>query len=254
MSASGEIKRLRYLAAMGVPVYVTRRALPGAAVTIKFALRAAAKVTAVQSAVAAPAPANSPAANASTAKASNRTKSSPPAAQALRESLRSDAGQQPVARNAPDRRASSTATARNSQEPATRFRLAAVICAGRLWVEALGDEALASDQVLLINAMGRALTHPKASDEAPAVTEFRWPLHDNAQLGLGADEAAATLQGFLYRKIEEHACVELICLGDSSKALLTSLQLPCARRYTSSTRDMLESPALKRDVWTALLA
>ncbi|WOJ93524.1 hypothetical protein R0135_17350 [Congregibacter variabilis] len=236
MSASGEIRRLRYLEAMGVPVYVTRRALPGAAVTAKCGLRVTAKVAPLQAGVSAP------------------DTGSTSAAQALRESLRNDAGQQSVETRAADRRSAPAATAQNSQEPATRFRLAAVICGGRLWVEALGEEALASDQVLLITAMGRALTHPQASDEAPAVTEFRWPLHDNVQLGLGAEEAAATLQGFLYRQIEEHACVELICLGESSKALLTSLQLPCARRYTPSTRDMLESPALKRDVWSALLA
>lgn len=252
MSASEEFKRLRYLEAMGVPVYVTRRALPGAAATAKCTLRTTAKAASLQPGVATPEAGNTSVATAASTKTASRTNSSPPAAQALRDSLRSDAGRQPVERTAPERRSASTA--KNSQAPATRFRLAAVICAGRLWVEALGEEALASDQVLLITAMGRALTHPKASAEAPAVTEFRWPLHDNLQLGLGADEAAATLQGFLYRQIEEHACVELICLGDSSKALLTSLQLPCARRYTPSTRDMLETPGLKRDVWSALLA
>ncbi|EED32404.1 conserved hypothetical protein [gamma proteobacterium NOR5-3] len=252
MSASGEINRLRYLAAMGVPVYVTRRALPGAAVTAKFALRSSALPDENASRVSA----SQAAASASPGHASANTGASPAAAQALREMLRKEAGQPAVVRSAPEATSASTSTsqAQDSAEPATRFRLAAVICAGRLWVEALGDEALASDQVLLITAMGRALTHPDASEEPPTVTEFRWPLHDNAQLGLGADEAAATLQGFLYRQIEEHACVELICLGNSSKALLGRLAVPCARRYVPSTRDMLSNPLLKRDVWTVLLA
>ncbi|MFT4769039.1 MAG: hypothetical protein ACI8RN_002179 [Glaciecola sp.] len=252
MSASGEINRLRYLAAMGVPIYVTRRALPGAAVTAKYALRATAQIDVMKPSGTAPNAAPASPTNASSTHLSPRTRTSPPAAQALRESLRKDVGQSATARSLPDTQSSSTPI--NRSEPVTRFRLAVVICAGRLWLEGLGDEALAQEQVLLVTAMGRALTHPDGGDDAPAVTEFRWPLHDNAQLGLGAEEAAATLQGFLYRQIEEHACVELICLGDSSKALVANLQVPCARRYAPATRDVLENPLLKRDIWTALRA
>ena len=79
-------------------------------------------------------------------------------------------------------------------------------------------------------------------------------MHDNVQLGLGANEAAATLQGFLYRQLEENACVELICLGESSKTLLTNLKLPCARRFVPSTLELLKNPVMKRDIWAALRA
>lgn len=149
---------------------------------------------------------------------------------------------------------STTTPTRTKGEAVTRFRLAALICAGRLWVEELGDEALAQDQVQLVSAMGRALQHPEGGAAMAVVTEFQWPLHDNAQLGLGVDEATATLEGFLHRQLDENACVELICLGDASKALLANLRVSCARRFTPSTRDMLKSPMCKRDVWAALQA
>lgn len=240
---------------MGVPVYVTRRPLPGAAVTQKCALRYAEQpsregeglsINSSQSASIPPA-----------APSPLQKNASPAAAQALRESLRKDApqprgSQQP---SAVESAAANTAKNEAVRSPAvTRFRLAAVICAGRLWVEELGDEALAQDQVQLVSAMGRALMHPEGGSEAIAVTEFQWPLHDNAQLGLGAEEATATLQGFLHRQLDENACVELICLGDESKALLANLPVSCARRFAPSTRDMLASPILKRDVWAALQA
>ena len=249
MSASGELKRLRYLAAMGVPVYVTRRALPGAAVTRKLALR----TPRVENPESEPDAAQS--VGGSVVKGSAnvvRSNASPQAAQALRESLQKDREQPGVIRSALDPASPPDPAPRDSGEPATRFRLAVMVCAGRLWLEALGDEALAQEQVRLVTAMGLALTHPRRSDDAPAVSEFRWPLHDNAQLGLGAQEAAATLQGFVSRQLEQHACVELICLGDASKALLKNLQVPCARRYLVSTRAMLENPLLKRDNWATL--
>ncbi|WOJ96425.1 hypothetical protein R0137_14395 [Congregibacter brevis] len=250
MSASQEINRLRYLAAMGVPAYVARRPLPGAAVSAKYALRIVTKAAeARQGSVN-----NMGEVGAATSvKPSKRSAGTPPAAQALRESLQQDTGR----RRAPQTETvsdTSTTVARSAASLAQipRFRLAAMIIGKRLWLEELGDEALAQDQLQLISAMSRALSHPAVDEDAVAVTEFRWPLHDNAQLGLGSEDAAATLQGFLYRQLEENACVELISLGDASKALLMDLSVPCARRFVPSTREMLKTPLLKREVWNTL--
>lgn len=246
MDTSQEIRRLRYLEAMGVPVYVTRRALPGAAVTSKIRLKESVRMAGAAEPHERAAPAASKTAP---------QKTSSPAAQALRESLRQDIDRQ---KSAP-RAATDTASAREKkgarrQDAAPRFRLAALITKGRLWLEELGDEALAQDQLQLVAAMARALDHPVKDDAAVAVTEFRWPLHDNAQLGLSADDATAALQGFLSRQLDENACVELICLGDASRTLIADLAIPCARRAISSTRDMLENPSIKGDVWKALRA
>lgn len=250
MSASQEINRLRYLAAMGVPTYVARRPLPGAAVSAKYALRVSTRV-----AEARPGSTNNmgEAGLATLARPDKRSAGSPLAAQALRESLAQDTGR----RKTPQTEAASDTNATVAKSAASlaqvpRFRLAAMIIGKRMWLEELGDEALAQDQLQLISAMSRALSHPAVDEEAVAVTEFRWPLHDNAQLGLGSEDAAATLQGFLYRQLEENACVELICLGDASKTLLMDLSVPCARRFVPSTREMLKTPLLKRDVWNTL--
>lgn len=256
MSASAEIRRLRYLKAMGVTAYVTRRSLPGAAVSNRLAYRSN-TVNQLSPSQGSPGPGASGGHPSGTSGSEQSPRSGHLAAKALRESLRADVRQpaEEALHKAASIGKSPSSTAGKAQpEAATRFRLAAVICARRLWLEALGNEALAREQVLLISAMGRALSHPQVHEDAPLVTEFRWPLHDNAQLGLGAEEATATLQGFLYRQLEEHACVELICLGESSKSLLGSIAVPCARRYVPATRDMLRTPLLKRDSWAALQA
>ncbi|WP_439102491.1 hypothetical protein [Congregibacter sp.] len=245
MSASQEIRRLRYLQAMGVPVYVSRRALPGAAVSSKYVLRESRTALVIDP--------GGEAEQRRTAKAPQTTAS--PAAQALRESLRQDLDRQkPPLKAASDRAGSREAKAASRQGSTPRFRLAAMMTKGRLWLEDLGDEALAQDQLQLISAMARALDHPVKDEANVAVTEFRWPLHENAQLGLSSDDATAALQGFLSRQLEENACVELICLGDACKTLLKDLAIPCARRTIPSSRDMLKHPSTKRDAWKALRA
>jgi hypothetical protein len=44
----------------------------------------------------------------------------------------------------------------------------------------------------------------------------------------------------------------MICLGEPARLLLGNLSVPCARRAVPSTREALESPLLKRDIWAAL--
>ena len=111
--------------------------------------------------------------------------------------------------------------------------------------------ALARQQLELVAAMGRALTHPATAEE-PVTSEFQWPMHANQQLDLGADEASASLEGFLLRKLDDNACVELICLGEAASELVSGLKLPCARRQLPASREMLTEPQRKRNAWDAL--
>ncbi len=131
-----------------------------------------------------------------------------------------------------------------------RFRLA-VVCAGRLWIEELGDGAIAREQVDLVSAIGRALMHPKES-AAARVGQFDWPMHQNGQLDLGADEAAASLQGYLGRQLDDHQCVAAFCLGQGAHARIKGLMLPCATVVLPSTRELLENPLRKRELWELL--
>jgi hypothetical protein len=246
MDASAELRRLRYLAAMGVPVYVTRRALPAAAVTRKLALKSGA---AAPVAHAAPTP----------PRAEKNSARPAPQAAALRESLReisprgaAESAARPSARETLIQAPPETAPRPGETVEAVRFRLAALVCAERLWLEELGDEALAQEQLQLVAGIGYALMHPRSIDDAVTVTEFQWPMHDNLQLDLGPEEARASLQGFLQRQLDDHACVELICLGDAAADLLKGMRLPCAQRRLPASREVLGNPAIKRDLWQAL--
>ncbi len=129
-----------------------------------------------------------------------------------------------------------------------------MVCAGRLWLEDLGSDALAKEQVRLIHAMATALLHPEPLGEEPRVAQFDWPMHGNLQFDLGSEEAARSLEGFLGRQIDEGAVVELICLGDAAAARVAGLTLACARRRLPSTRDILREPQRKRDAWRELQA
>lgn len=134
---------------------------------------------------------------------------------------------------------------------AQRFRLAVLVCADRLWLEELGDDVLAREQVELVSAIGRAMKHPEKTQPA-RVGQFDWPMHDNGQLDLGADEAAASLQGYLGRQLDDHQCVALCCLGEPAQARIKGLSLPCATRVLPSTRELLENPLRKRELWERL--
>lgn len=135
---------------------------------------------------------------------------------------------------------------------AARFRLAALVAGQRLWVEDLGDLALAREQVELIGAIAAALLHPEVNVTRPVVAQFDWPMHGNQQLDLGAGEAAASLASFLGRQIEEQRCVEVMCLGPAAADRLRPLRLACAVRELPSTRQLLRDPLGKRELWAML--
>lgn len=229
-----EIARLRALQAMGITPLVARRSLPGAAPSQRLRLRAGPS---------APVPAGSGGkANARPAAAAQGA-----VARTLRDSLapRQDAAVAPAA-------PAITGTPLEAGPSMERFRLAVIQTGARLWVEDLDDAVLAREQVDLVASIAAALAHPEVPSERPRVAQFDWPLHGNRQLDLGADEAAASLASFLNRQLDEHAGIELMCLGSAATARLRDLPLDCARRDLPSTRELLAEPLRKRELWAAL--
>ncbi|GAB5414651.1 MAG: hypothetical protein Cons2KO_22540 [Congregibacter sp.] len=268
MSAEQELRRLRYLEAMGRPVYVSRRVLPGAMTTCKQALKSGPKSTPTPTLQATAKPshgAQAPVAEQilagktperSEAEAGAKRGSVMP--ESLRASLRGTepTSQTPVTASASDSGPPETdsPTPRAADSNVDRFQLAIVFSGQRLWVEDLQGDALAQDQLRLIGAMARALNHPEVKTAEPMVSQFNWPIVAGQQLELGPEEARASLEGFLQRKLDEAACVELICLGEPAWQRLQPLSLPCARRRTLSSRELLQDPSRKAQAWADLRA
>jgi hypothetical protein len=199
---------------MGVELCVARRELPGARRIARLGLRPA-------------------------------ETAAPPAPVQPREALRKARPERSATEEAPR-------PARPAATPPPRFSLAAVVAAGRLWIEELDDAALAREQVQLMEAIGRALDHPAGAATTPRAAQFDWPLHGNQQLDLGPEEAAAALQGFLMRQLSEHGCRDLMCCGDAARTRLGTADFPVPLRQLPATRTLLQDPELKRELWRSL--
>ncbi|KGE05261.1 hypothetical protein HRUBRA_00083 [Pseudohaliea rubra DSM 19751] len=130
---------------------------------------------------------------------------------------------------------------------ALRFRLAAVLAGGALWLEDLGTAPLAREQVALVQAMIRACGW---ASEAPRVQEFAWPMHRNPQLDQGAAAAGVALEAFLARLANEAGLTRIFLLGTEARERAGALALPAFA--LPSTRDMLVSAGAKRDAWAVL--
>lgn len=249
MNPQHELRRLHYLQAMGVPVYVSRRGLLGARDTQKLMLKKAPAdtVTHSQRAIAT--------AGVGLSNSDQGYTQKPPGEgipEALRESLRSKERGTPAA--APTPTAPASRVSPQDDQAAAKFQLAIVMVGRRLWIEDISGEALAQDQLRLITAMARAIEHPQTPIEEPTVAQFNWPMVEGQPLALGPEEAKASLEGFLQRKLDEAACVELVCLGELAWQRAQSLALPCARRQSLATRELLQKPLLKAQAWAALRA
>ena len=253
MSAVAELRRLRYLAALGVTPLVSRAPLPGAAPSRKLALRERPSLSGELCGE--PCGALREAPRPQLHRESQEKPQQPQQPQQRREPRQAPAPRDtapPVARAAA--RPAPGGQGDTADPRAARFRLAVIVCARRLWLEDLGDEALATEQLQLVVAIARALEHGAGEAAEPAVTQFDWPLHDNRQLDLGADEAAAALSSFLGRRLHERACVELMCLGQAAAERVAPLALSCPVRHLPATKALLRDPLRKRELWRELRA
>lgn len=210
---------------MGIDGYVSRTQLPGAATTRRLVPAAAAQRT--ESAV-------------------------PHAPAALTAAVAAFRPDPPQTANEPGRK-----PLRDVQEPAAqadpaRFTLVAMVSGGLIWLEELQGIPLTTEQVQLVAAMAAAIS-PGTAGQAPEVTHFNWPMHDNDQLDQGPEAARAALQGFVSRKLEQYRCRAVVLMGAAAadrypvQALveLDSCQLP-------ATLAMLQEPALKKEAWAVL--
>lgn len=243
MSAAREQHKHACLAAMGLPLLVARRSLPGAAPSRprlppreqpRERPRAPDMArTVAQTAVAATSPA--PSVATPVVRVPELLNRSEP------ESRPSPETTQP-APQAPPAAAPAAATA-------LRFSLAVVRSGDLLWLETLRGGGLQQEQRQLIAAMAAAV-----GAQQPGLQEipFDWPLHNNPQLDRSAAAAAAALDGFLRRLLQEQPVRAVCLLGADAPLELVSGQLPVPRLALPATRDMLEEPLRKRDAWQVL--
>ncbi len=217
-----ELTRTAYLEAMGLDSYVSRRQLPGAAVTSRLAV--------LRRTPAAPVAAAMPLADMQNQLGTGRRRGARPAAPS-RESAPPDA-------NLP------------------RFSLSAIVAGNWLWLEDLGEMPLAVEQVRLVEAMALALNcaagDTQAAVDKPEVTLFDWPIHTNRQLDLGEEAARAAVTGFVGRKLDECNCVGLVLLGQACAGRVPVGEIGVRAVQTRSSQEILSSPELKQQVWRDL--
>ncbi len=130
------------------------------------------------------------------------------------------------------------------------FSIAAVSIGGWLWLEELPQRVVSRDQVNLMRAMVRALG---LEEGELAVSQFDWPIHNNAQLDLTEEAACAALGGFVYNKVEKGHCKGVVVLGADTLKKLNIGQLGIKHCVTTlSTAAMLATPELKKQAWIEL--
>ncbi|MEQ8264086.1 hypothetical protein [Pseudohaliea sp.] len=229
---NNDLDRLACLQAMGLTLYSSRRDLPGAAPSRRVLTPAAF--------TAAPSPEEAPATAPEAIRGTPTARDYTPGT--LARSL-------DAPKSRPTARTEAPAPAAMTGADAVRFRLAAVVAGGALWLEELGDAPLAREQVALVHAMARACGW---AVEAPRVQEFAWPMHRNPQLDQGATAAAAALQAFLARLVGEAGLGRILLLGSSARELAGRLTLPVPAASLPPTRSMLAGAAAKREAWLVL--
>ena len=242
-----ELRRMAYLDALGVDTYVSRAQLPGAAVTRRLAIVAPLTDTDHEQAGVLAGTPSTPVPSLRDSQAEEKVSARP--------------------RSTAPGKASTPARPRPQQrgESAPRFSLAAIVAGDWLWLEALPDMPLATEQVWLVRAMAQALASCAAHNldaEAVAsrpdavqtdVAQFDWPIHTNQQLDLGEEAARAAVAGFVGRKLQQHQCRGVILLGKTCGKWVPQGQLEVHSVTTISSAEILARPSLKREAWRDLL-
>ncbi|MEM1111359.1 MAG: hypothetical protein AAGI11_05570 [Pseudomonadota bacterium] len=224
-----ELTRLKYLNAMGIPAYVSRRALPGAAKTRRLV-----QVPRMLE----PAGCDDSNAQETPLERSSESIFEGPAASPV-ESLPARQLEQLVG-----------SPRANSADKSQRFSIAALVTGGYLWLEDLADRPLAKAQVELVQSMAFALGGKAASAD---ITQFDWPIHSNSQLDLGSDAGSEALMTFLLRRLDQSGCRGVILLGQPMRERLGDTDWHVEQFFCPhSTAEMLASAGCKRAVWQVL--
>lgn len=230
-----ELRRLAGLDAMGIQSYVSRRQMPGAALTRRLAVRRLPVSPAVPV-------------------ARSFFETGPEKERAPGLAAISGIEASPSA-PAPRRAAAPQA------EP-LRFSLATVLAGNWLWLEEVNEGALAAEQLQLIQAMAWALSSAGGAPEGertppsrPEVQYFNWPLNNSRQLDQGEDAARSGVAGFIRRRLELRECQGLVMLGEACATRVPLELVDCARVVSvTSTASMLADSMLKKQVWQELQA
>lgn len=233
-----EPRRMAYLEALGVDSYISRGQLPGAAETQRLV------IVKPQAASASPAPQEQ-------LRAADTLGN-------LREAMREPAA---VRANPEQPRRPRAAGPIPSGRPV--LDVAVVNSGDWLWLEMLSGMPLMREQVWLIESMAAALLVAGAPEEMgpnpglpkavkASVIQFKWPIHNNPQLDSSAEAARASLGGFLDRQQQTCRPRGLVVLGTAAAEWVDFQGLSIPGVATPSTREMLESPALKQAAWRDL--
>jgi hypothetical protein len=224
-----ELTRRTFLDAMGVDSYVSRSQLPGAAPTRRLLVSRTRDIPGAAAVQKLKQPPAMP-------KIDSLIKNTVATASATRKQ-EAPASPQVVTNNAV-----STSIA--------PFSVAAISVGGWLWLENLPQQVVSRDQVHLVRAMVRALG---LEEGELAVSQFDWPIHNNAQLDLTEEAACAALGGFVYSKLEKGRCNGLVVLGADTLKKLNISQLDIKHCVTTlSTAAMFATPELKKQAWIEL--
>ncbi len=234
-----ELRRLAGLDAMGIQSYVSRRQMPGAAVTRRLVVRRLSEPSPEFPEVRS-APGSSP----------GEVQS-----QGFAEIPKIETSS-PV----PAPRRAAHAAAPLAEPP--RFSLAAVVAGNWLWLEEVKEGTLAAEQLQLLQAMAWALASAagaadgeRALPSRPEVQYFNWPLNNSRQLDQGEDAARSGVAGFIRRRLELSECHGLVMLGEACATRVPLALVDCARVVSvASTTSMLADPLRKKQVWRELRA
>jgi hypothetical protein len=157
-----ELRRRAYLEAMGVATYVSRYPLPGAMASRKWVVNRAAGIN-------------------------PQTQTTQAESIPVMPQLDVVAKPRSVVASAPVREPTET---NNTVQQSRAFSVASLQTGAWLWLEELPvQQALMRDQVLLVQAIARALGWGDARPEVAPL--FNWPMHNNQQLDLGEEAAKA---------------------------------------------------------------
>jgi len=230
-----ELRRMAYLEAMGVDHYISRRQLPGAAVSRRLPI-----VTKVR--------ASTPAGSLTTAEPVQSPVQAPPVQRIDQTGLVVRATKPPA-----------DEVRRPAALDTPRFSLVTLVAGAWLWMEELGDMPLTTEQVQLVQSMAYALLRCAGGDGAaaparlrPDVLRFDWPMHNNHQLDLGEEAARVGIAAFVSRRVEQHHCRGVVLLGQACAQRVLPLSLDAPTVCTASSAEILQQPALKQTVWQDL--
>jgi hypothetical protein len=223
-----EPSRSRYLAALGIDVYVPRVVLPGAGASVLCEWDEQALAETAE-------PAGIPELLGKTFGAALEPN---PVASIPAPVL---AGEQKPVRPAPAR------DVQRTEQPVPRFALSIVLAANGVLLidDAPASSAVRNDYQRLLGNFLNAVN----KDGQFVLDLFAWPLRNSPPIVQGEAAAKETLAAHLYKQIQQRGIKTVLLLGESAQrwVCLESPELNCIR--SNSLLGCLRDPSLKRQLW-----